>query len=294
MQTVLAIDDVPANLKLLGEILGPAYRFLCSTSAQAGFEIAVAQRPDVILLDVVMPEVDGYEICRQLKAQQQTEQIPVIFITSLKDETDETRGLDIGAIDYITKPFCPAIVRARIRNHLELKRYRDLLEAMSMTDGLTGVANRRHFEQFLDREWRSAIRRQAPMSLVLMDIDHFKLYNDHYGHLEGDECLRAVAQALQGGARRASELVARYGGEEFACVLPETSLESAKGLAGQQREAVLALERPHARSTWGFVTVSMGVASVVPSLGQEPGDLIRQADEHLYVAKKNGRNQVNG
>lgn len=292
-QTVLAIDDVPANLKLLGQILGSQYRYLCATSGQAGLEIALAQQPDIILLDVMMPDVDGYEICARLKADASTRAIPVIFITSLKEETDETRGLEIGAIDYVTKPFCPAIIQARVRNHLELKRYRDMLERMSVTDGLTGIPNRRHFEQFLEREWRSAIRKQSPISLILLDVDFFKLYNDHYGHVRGDECLRGVAQALVGAARRPSELVARYGGEEFACVLPDTTSAGAATVARAQLQRVAALKLPHEKSTVAeHVTLSLGVATVTPAVGQAAADLIVLADEKLYCAKKNGRNQV--
>lgn len=291
--TVLAIDDVPANLKLLGQILGDQYRFLCTTNGVAGLEIAEAQRPDLILLDVVMPDLDGYEICRLLKANPITERIPVIFLTSLKEEEDETRGLEIGAIDYVTKPFSPPIIRARVRNHLELKKYRDLLESMSMTDGLTGLPNRRHFDQHLDREWRSAIREQKSISVVMMDIDCFKLYNDHYGHVQGDECLRAVARALRNGARRPSELVARYGGEEFACILPDTSAAGAATVAEAMLARVVDLEVPHAKSLVSpHVTMSMGVGSASPEVGSDVGELIARADENLYRAKKEGRNRV--
>ena len=292
-QTVLAVDDVPSNLKLLGQILGDQYRVLFATSGAAGLEVAHAQKPDLILLDVMMPGIDGYEVCRQLKAHPRTERIPVIFVTTLKEETDETRGLEIGAIDYITKPFCPAIIRARVRNHLELKRYRDLLEAMSMTDGLTGLPNRRHFDQHLDREWRAAIRESSTLSLVLIDIDFFKLYNDHYGHLLGDECLRAVARALAIGARRPSELVARYGGEEFACLLPGTPASGARTVAELMRGNVLDLSLPHEKSQVSpHVTVSMGIGTASPLLGEDPDTLVTRADQNLYQAKRNGRNRV--
>ena len=292
-QTVLAIDDVPANLKLLGQILGPQYRFLLATNGLAGLEIAISQRPDIILLDVMMPEVDGHEICTRLKANPLTHSIPVIFITSLKEETDEAHGLEIGAIDYITKPFCPAIIQARVRNHLELKRYRDLLEDLAATDGLTGIPNRRQFEQTLEREWRNAIRRKSPMSLILIDIDFFKPYNDHYGHLQGDECLRAVGQALVGAARRPSELVARYGGEEFVCILPDTEVAGAAHVAQDLLDRVRSLQLPHVGSTVAnHVTLSLGVASMIPSVGELPGELIQRADALLYNAKRSGRNQV--
>lgn len=291
--TVLAIDDVPANLKLLGQILGEEYRFLCATTGAAGLEIAETQRPDLILLDVMMPEIDGYEVCTRLKANPKTERIPVIFLTSLKEETDETRGLEIGAIDYVTKPFCPAIIRARVRNHLELKKYRDLLESMSMTDGLTALPNRRHFDQHLDREWRAAIREQKTLSMIMMDVDCFKLYNDHYGHVQGDACLRTVAAALALGARRPSELVARYGGEEFACILPDTSRAGAVTVAEGMLQHVADLGLPHEKSLVApYVTLSIGVGSATPEVGMTVGDLIAQADESLYRAKRSGRNRV--
>ena len=293
--TVLAIDDTPANLKLLGQILSPLYRFLFATNGADGLEIAVTQRPDLILTDVVMPEMDGHQVCKNLKANPLTQSIPVVFITALKDQTDEARGLEIGAIDYITKPFCPAIVKARVRNHLELKHYRDMLESQAATDGLTGIPNRRHFDQALEREWRSAIRRKSCISLVLIDIDSFKPYNDHYGHLGGDECLRTVAQTLNFGPRRPSELVARYGGEEFACILPDTELSGAIHVAKELLDRIRALELPHEKSLAApYVTLSLGVASMSPASGEAQGDLIQRADEQLYKAKKNGRNQVFG
>jgi len=291
--TILAVDDAPYNLQLLGQILSPDYRFLLATKGADGLEIAITQRPDLILLDVVMPEMDGHEVCRQLKSNPALQNIPVIFITARKDETDEAYGLEIGAIDYITKPFCPAIVKARVRNHLELKHYRDVLESQASTDGLTGIPNRRHFDQALEREWKSAIRRKSPISLILTDIDYFKVYNDHYGHLPGDECLRTVGQTLVSGARRPSEIVARYGGEEFACVLPDTDLAGARHVARELLERVRALRLPHAGSQVAdHITLSLGVASLVPDVGEPPSLLIEKADAQLYHAKKSGRNQV--
>jgi diguanylate cyclase (GGDEF)-like protein len=294
-QTILAIDDVPANLKTLGEILKSDYRFLVATSGAAGLEIATTQQPDLILLDVMMPEMDGYEVCSRLKSNPLTQSIPVIFISALKEETDEARGLEIGAIDYVTKPFSPSIVRIRVRNHLELKRYHDLLESQAVTDGLTGIANRRQFDKWLDREWRLAIRRQSPISLIMGDIDCFKLFNDHYGHPEGDECLKAVARALTAGLRRPSELLARYGGEEFACILPDTDLNGAVHFAASLLDNVRALGMAHEKSlVTDVVTMSLGAACLTPSVGDTPEVLIQAADTQLYAAKKAGRNQVSG
>jgi diguanylate cyclase (GGDEF)-like protein len=219
--------------------------------------------------------------------------IPVIFITAMDREEDETRGLEAGAMDYITKPISPPIVRARVRNHLELKRYHDILENLSVTDGLTGIANRRRFDQFLEREWRRAIRSRSPLSLIFMDIDLFKAFNDHYGHLAGDDCLRKLAQGLNEVIQRPADLLARYGGEEFACVLPETDTQGAIAVADKIRQKIDNLNITFTSPTSGdHITVSMGLATLIPLKAQSSADLIRLADELLYEAKKLGRNRV--
>ena len=211
----------------------------------------------------------------------------------MDQEEDETKGLQIGAIDYLTKPISPPIVRVRVRNHLELKRYRDFLENLSATDGLTGISNRRRFDEIYEREWRQAMRSQSPLSLILMDIDFFKAFNDHYGHLAGDDCLRLIARTLTGCTRRPGDLVARYGGEEFVCMLPNTLANGAVLVATQIREKVNGLNILHAYSSVAYhVTLSMGVATRIPVAGQPAFDLIHCADELLYAAKGNGRNQI--
>ncbi len=292
-QTVLIVDDAPTNIQLLSMVLGHEHELLFATHSQEALELAVAQTPDLVLLDVMMPGLNGYEVCMRLKADPRTRSIPVIFVTALSREEDEAKGLEAGAIDYIVKPFSPPIVRARVRNHLELKRYRDFLENLSATDGLTGIPNRRQFDEFLAREWRRAVRSQLPLSLIMMDIDYFKAFNDCYGHLAGDDCLRQVAQVLATGARRPADLVARYGGEEFVCVLPETEWSGARLVAQQLGEKVEALRIPHAASPVGdYLTLSLGVGTLTPDVGQPPTLLIEQADVQLYAAKQRGRNQV--
>jgi diguanylate cyclase (GGDEF)-like protein len=294
-QTVLIVDDTPGNIKLLSAVLGHEQELLFATSSREALEIAWAQAPDLILLDVMMPEMDGYEVCARLKAEPRTRSTPVIFVTAMSGDEDEAKGLEVGAIDYIAKPFSPPIVRARVRNHLELKRYRDFLVNLSATDGLTGIPNRRQFDEFLEREWRRAVRNQTPLSLIMMDIDFFKGYNDHYGHLAGDDCLRQVAQALATGARRPADLVARYGGEEFVCVLPETEAGGALQVAHQLWDKVNGLHLPHARSAVAdHITLSLGVATMTPGVNQLPAEIIEWADAQLYVAKHRGRNQVIG
>lgn len=291
-QTVLIVDDAPANIELLSEVLESEYEVLFALSGEDGLNIAFEEAPDLILLDIVMPQMDGYEVCDRLKADPRTRTIPVIFVTAMDLEEDETKGLALGAIDYITKPIRPPIVRARVRNHLELKRYRDLLERLTTTDGLTGIANRRRFDAFLESEWSRARRSQKPLSLIMLDIDFFKAFNDHYGHLAGDDCLRQVAQCLDGRVRRPADLVARYGGEEFACLLPETNAMGAATMAKRFLESMNELNIPHAYSEAAdHVTLSMGVATIIPLIGQPSSELVRRADQLLYEAKQNGRNQ---
>jgi diguanylate cyclase (GGDEF)-like protein len=292
-QTILIVDDTPENIEILLEALNGDYEVLFATCGQEALDIALEQNPDLILLDVIMPEMDGYETCARLKQDRRTQGIPVIFVTSLDQEEDEARGLGVGAIDYLTKPIRPAIVKARVRNHLELKRYRDFLENLSLTDGLTGISNRRRFDDGLENEWRRAMRNQTPLSLILLDIDLFKGYNDHYGHLAGDDCLRQLARVLAGCARRPADLIARYGGEEFACLLADTDTDGAMRVAIQMRDKLNSLNIPYATSPiTDHVTLSLGVASLIPMIGQSPYDLIRQTDAFLYAAKRNGRNQV--
>lgn len=292
-QTILIVDDTPQNIEILNEVLGDEYEILCATEGKEGLALALAEQPDLILLDVMMPEMDGYEMCRQLKEEPRTRAIPVIFITAMSQEDDEAKGLEIGAIDYLTKPISPPIVRARVRNHLELKRHRDILESISHIDGLTGIANRRQFDRVLDQEWRRAIRTRTPISLVMMDIDCFKEFNDCYGHLAGDDCLKSIAAAFDATLNRPGDLIARYGGEEFACILPETDASGARQVAERLHAAVLALCAPHRDSAVANqVTISVGVATMIPAAASQPDQLIAEADRHLYLAKKGGRNRI--
>ena len=290
---ILIVDDEPANIEVLNATLGPDYEVLAATNGRDALKLATTERPALILLDVVMPGTDGYAVCRQLKADIRTSGIPVIFITAMDQENDEAKGLDAGAIDYITKPVRPAIVRARVRNHVELKRYRDLLESLSATDGLTGIANRRHFDERLAVEWRRARRMRMPLSLLMLDIDHFKAYNDHLGHLAGDECLQQIARTLAACMRRPADMIARYGGEEFACLLPDTDATGAQLLVEHMVAEVTRLNIVHRQSpTASHITVSIGAATLVPAKNQAGADIIRQADLMLYAAKEAGRNRV--
>lgn len=289
---ILVVDDELVTIEVMAEVLAPVHDIIFATSGAEALDLAATGKPDLILLDVMMPGMDGYEVCRHLKADSATIGIPVIFITALDSVEDEAKGLEIGAIDYVTKPISPAIVRARVHNHLELKRARDLLEQLSITDALTGLANRRRFDAVLAAEIERQRRSGESLSLVLLDVDHFKHYNDTYGHPAGDDCLRAVASVIDTMVGRAVDTAARYGGEEFAFILPNTCLDGAKALAEGIRAGVAALNILHrASSAANHVTLSAGVAS---SPDTPPAQLIAQADECLYRAKALGRNRIIG
>lgn len=292
---ILMVDDTPTNIKVLTGILRNDYDLISAFNGTEALELARTEKPDLILLDVLMPGMDGFRVCEELKANHLTRSIPVIFVTALEEVADETRGFELGAVDYLTKPIRKPIVKARVRNHLELKQHRDFLERLSTLDGLTGIPNRRHFDAFAEGEWRRSIRKSSHFSLLLIDVDHFKMFNDRYGHLEGDDCLRDVAQALLKTPRRPMDFVARFGGEEFAVVLPDTDMEGAKLLAESMRKAIEDLKIPHAgNSSCGHVTVSVGIASTKPEMNDELGSLLKEADEALYKAKETGRNRVVG
>lgn len=291
--TLLVVDDMPANIQMLATALMEEYEILVATSGSDALELVEDRLPDLILLDVVMPGMNGHEVCRRLKAEPRTQGIPVVFITGQNEEADELEGLELGAVDYITKPFSLPIVQARVHTHLELKRCRDLLESLSYLDGLTGIPNRRRFTEHLEFVWSQAQRQRTPVAAILMDVDHFKAFNDHYGHQAGDECLTRVAQAVAAAERRTSSLVARYGGEEFVCIVPRLELHEAALLAEHLRSSVVALALPHAYSSAAsHVSISLGVASRVPGVGESWNTLMEKADEALYQAKKEGRNRA--
>jgi diguanylate cyclase (GGDEF)-like protein len=288
------VDDTPENITILMEILQDQYNLSVAVDGATALEIAVSEGPpDLILLDIMMPGIDGYEVCKRLKSDPKTADIPVIFVTAMSEVEDEAKGLVLGAIDYIRKPISPAIVSARVKNHLELKRHRDLLKDLSSIDGLTSIANRRRFDDTLAQEWSRCIRSSQPIALIMIDIDFFKEYNDNYGHLAGDDCLKLVAQTLESSVRRAGDLVARYGGEEFVVLLPETNLDGAIVVADTLKKEIEALNITHAFSEVADkVSVSMGVTSSSPHVESSQETLIKAADEALYKAKENGRNQI--
>jgi diguanylate cyclase (GGDEF)-like protein len=289
---ILVVDDAMENIQILNGALADEHEVLFAMGGEKALELARSQRPDLILLDAIMPGMDGYAVCAALRAASDTRDIPVIFVTALKTPEDETRALAAGAADFISKPVNAAVVRARVRTHLTIKRQSDALRALTLTDGLTEVANRRAFDERIDAEWRRCARAQLPMALILVDIDHFKAYNDAYGHQAGDACLVQAGAAMRRVAARPQDLVARYGGEEFAILLPQLDAAGAEGVARRLQAELQQLGIPHAASpTASSLTVSMGIAALVPADARAPAYLVQQADALLYQAKADGRNR---
>jgi diguanylate cyclase (GGDEF)-like protein len=284
---VLVIDDDQTNIKVIIEILKPVgLTVISARNGEMGIKRALFVLPDLILLDVMMPGLDGFETCRLLKSEPATQGIPVIFITALNDEENKVKGFDVGGVDYITKPFGQREVLARVKTHISLKRKQDLLERLAEIHGLTEIPNRRQFDRILEKEWRRSQRSQTPLTLIMIDIDYFKNFNDSYGHTSGDDCLRVVAQTLASSVQRAADFVARYGGEEFAVILPETTLDSATAIAEQLRENVASLQLPYVSSQVSdYVTLSLNDET-------SANNFIEMADRALYRAKRKGRNQV--
>jgi len=287
LQRVLIVDDEPANVHSLAAALGGNYDLRFATDAARALELAACVAFDLILLDVVMPDMDGFDVLRRLKADEATRAVPVIFVTSMGEVADEELGFALGAVDYMTKPASAPLVRARVRTHIELKRQRDLLEQRALADQLTGIANRRRFDEALEQRWRNAARDHAPLLLVLIDVDLFKQYNDHYGHAAGDDCLKRIAGVLQTTFAQAGELAARIGGEEFALLLPGGNVPAR---VRQLLHGVQELQLAHACSSAGaWVSVSAGAIETVPKPDASSRSLLEAADQLLYQAKRAGR-----
>ncbi len=295
-QTILVVDDEPANIQALGSLLKDEYRIRVANSGEKALTMlqdGAQPHPDLILLDVKMPGIDGYEVCRRIKEDPNSSDIPVIFVTAMNAAGDEEQGLNLGAVDYIAKPFNRAIVRARVHTHMSLKRKTDLLEQIALLDGLTGIPNRRYFDEQLQREANRSLRQEKSLSVLMMDIDHFKDFNDHYGHGAGDQCLQKVAETLKTTLLRPADMIARYGGEEFVALLPGTDASGAREVAEKLRTAIAELAIPHEHSSASsVVTLSIGCATYSPQDPEEVLDgLLKSGDEALYSAKKTGRNR---
>jgi diguanylate cyclase (GGDEF)-like protein len=294
-QKVLIVDDSATNRQMLGDLLQPDYSVLLGKSGEEGLVLAREHQPDVILLDVVMPDVDGYEVLRRLKEDASTSALCVVFITGLNTPEAEERGLLEGASDYVTKPLHPTVVRARVALHMQVVRQRRMLETLANIDGLTELPNRRQFDTVFAAEWARSRRTPHPFSVAILDVDFFKRYNDHYGHAMGDHALQLVARSLRKRIQRPADLVARYGGEEFVVIMPDTPLEGAMEVAERLRIGIEGLGISHKRSSAAIcITVSIGVAATGPEAVTSAEVLMELADGRLYRAKKAGRNRVVG
>ena len=292
MEQILIVDDSAMQAAQLKAILEGEYEVAAAHTAEDGLRRVSEGDCSLVLLDVVMPGMDGFTLLKRLQEEIITQSIPVILITSLSDVEDERRGLVLGAVDYITKPFNPLIVRARVNTHIKLYQYRRQAERRSMTDRLTGIANRRKYERHSLLKWQEAVRLQVPFSICMFDIDHFKTYNDAFGHPAGDQVIAAVAKTLAAGLHRHTDFVARYGGEEFVGLSLGNSGEKVFEHLKRVRQAVEDLRIPHDPSAAEWVTVSAGGVTVVPRVDASYADCLAAADAMLYEAKKAGRNQV--
>lgn len=296
MPTILIVDDNVHLIAMMGRMLEPLASICYATNGAAALRQMQACRPDLILLDEDMPGMTGSQMCEAMREVAELRDIPVIFVTGHDDVQAEVRALTAGAVDFISKPVHEAVLLARVRTQLRLKLLSDELMRSASSDGLTGLANRRELDRRLDLEWGRAAREGSTLSLLMLDVDHFKLFNDRYGHPAGDQCLRAVAAVVQTQARRATDLAARFGGEEFSLILPQACVSDAQVAAERLRAEVQALGIVHAASpTSCHVTVSIGIASCRPfpgAQGVSAKDLIEQADRALYGAKALGRNRV--
>lgn len=289
----MIVEDEIININLLTSILKGDYNLVVEKNGHKAIERAERQLPDLILLDIMLPDIDGYTVINALKNSDRTKAIPVIFITSLRDVEDEEKGLNLGAVDYVVKPYNAAIIKARIRIHMQQVTQRKLLERIAMLDGLTEIPNRRSFTEQFTKEWERAVRNGSELSLIIADVDSFKQYNDHYGHGMGDMVLRSISRVLKDSLHRPGDFVARIGGEEFAVLLPETDSAGGYRIAERLRQAVEAMAISHEfSSATDHITVSVGGATIRPSVNDVQVMLFDKADQFLYEAKFKGKNMV--
>ena len=290
---ILIVDDERININILNTLLKTDYRLMAATSGEQAIKAAIEGQPDLILLDILMPGMDGHQVCRKLKSNPATRSIPIIFITAMGDAENETMGFALGAVDYIPKPFNNAVVKARVGVHLRLKRQNDMLESLALMDALTNVPNRRAHDQARAAEWRRCQREKLPISFIMVDVDQFKPYNDNYGHGAGDDCLVRIAKAINNCIRRPGDMLARYGGEEFVAIMSGTHSVGALQMAQQFHAAVADLAVPHEHSAVAsHVTISVGVATTTRTDEVTPEQLAEAADKMLYQAKESGRNMT--
>lgn len=290
---ILIVEDGHINQKILKDTLQSNYQIAVAENGKQALKSIVEFKPHLILLDIILPDMNGFALLRKLKESDATRSIAVIIITGLDSDADEEKGLVLGAVDYIKKPFNSTIVKARVRTHLQILKQIETIEQQSFMDALTGLPNRRKFNYQIEYEWNRSIRKQTCVSLIMMDLDNFKNYNDTYGHTQGDIMLQQVAEVMKNTLKRSTDFTCRWGGEEFAALFPETSCETAIIMAEKIRQIIANKEVPCINSnTITKMTVSMGVCSATPKKGDSLVSFIEKADQLLYEAKKRGKNQV--
>ena len=295
--TILVVDDEKSNLVFLTRVLGEKYEIYTAKDGASAIKKATELVPDLILLDIILPDINGYAVLDALKKQEGTRGIPIIFITGLTSAEEEEKALTFNAVDYIGKPFKPNVVKLRVRNQIRIINQMRTIERLSMTDQLTEIPNRRSFDSRLTMEWRRAMRERTPISLLMLDVDKFKTYNDIYGHQQGDVILCAVAKSLQNDLKRPGDFAARWGGEEFAALLANTDMPGAIEVAERVRANVENLHLTGAKdgqtpANTAPITISIGVATQTPDPTSSLDLFISAADTALYAAKKAGRNRV--
>ena len=314
--TVLLVDDQPMIAEAVRRALSSEedIEFHYCQDPTKAIRLAPEINTTVILQDLVMPEIDGLMMVRYFRVNKATAKIPIIVLSTKEEATIKSEAFQLGANDYMVKLPDKIEMIARIRYHsmayinqlerdeafraleqsrAELAEANRTLKKLSSLDGLTGIANRRSFDETLQKEWNRAIRSEKSIGLIMLDIDFFKLYNDHYGHQGGDDCLKKVAQGLTSAIHRDTDFLARYGGEEFSAILPDTDINGAVKVAEEMRLAVKEQNIAHAKSKVAdIVSISIGVSAFIPQRGADPEVLIVAADQALYRAKENGRNRV--
>ncbi|MCL2189516.1 MAG: diguanylate cyclase [Defluviitaleaceae bacterium] len=291
--SILIVDDSSLNIIALSNILKDQYQLFVEKDGASCVATARKHQPDLILLDIIMPGMSGFDVISELKGNNVTCDIPIIFITGLNNTADEEKGFLLGAADYINKPFSPSVVKLRVKNQIQIVNQIRLIHNISITDELTGIGNRRFFYAQLEQEWQRALRHRASLAFMMMDIDRFKPYNDTYGHLQGDKALKVVAETIKNSLSRAIDKCARWGGEEFAVILPDTDLKGAREVAERMRSSVEKLSIPLDDKTNTCVTISTGIQCIVPTHDEEYNlkNFVSDADMALYHAKELGRNR---
>lgn len=292
---LLLVDDQPATLETLYQAFVADFQVQIATSGARALAICQDSAPDLMLLDATMPDMDGFEVCARLKANPTSSDIPVIFVTGHNDTAQESRALQVGAVDCISRPINPALARARINSHLMLKLQTEAMYKLDFLDGLTGAFNQRYFDQQLSMELARSARNKSPLNLVLIEVDYFRQFNDCYGYQAGDDCLRQITGTLKAGLRRPADLVARHGGNTFACLLPETDFDNAMALACELELRVRGRGFSHEKSDAAtIVTISLGVAGRVGTAAVDTTGLLALANAQLSKAIQAGRGRVAG